>query len=420
MTKEFPAHVVPPSAPPPVPPDAPAPRDITAAIVAGCIVGFVSFGFAASFGVFLRPMSEDLGWAREVFSLSLAVQALCWGITQPFAGMCADRFGSARVLAFGAVVSALGMALRGLVVDPTIFVASGVIVGIGTGTCSFQVVTVALGKVVRPERRSFILGLGTASASAGMFTAAPLSAWLLGVIGWQASILVIAASFLMILPVLFLIARVSRPTAGSGPGDGFGHAIRTAFSDRAYVLLFLGFFVCGFHVSFIQTHLPAFIADQGLLPIIGAWSLALIGLFNIAGSFASGWSGQIFSKKKVLSGIYLVRAIVIAVFVLVPVSVPGVLLFSVAMGLLWLSTVPLTMALVAQTQGIRFLSTLVGVVFLSHQIGAFIGAWLGGRIYDATGGYEVMWWAAIALGLLATLLHLPIRETPGPLAKAEA
>ena len=392
---------------------------VTSAVVAGCLVAFVGFGFAATFGVFLRPMSEELGWGREVFSLSLAIQALCWGITQPLAGMIADRFGTARVLAFGAIVSSLGFFLRGAVIDPAVFVASGVVVGIGTGACSFPVVIVALGKVVEPSRRSFVLGLGTAAASTGMFVAAPVSSFLLSLVGWQTSIMVIAATFLLILPALIFIARVSKPTAVATDGGGFGYAVRTAFSDRSYVLLFFGFFVCGFHVAFIQTHLPAYIADKGLPSIIGAWSLGLIGLFNIAGSFLSGWSGQRHSKKTVLAGIYFCRAVVIAAFLLMPLTAASTYLFSAAMGLLWLSTVPLTTGLVAQTQGLRFLSTLAGIVFFSHQTGAFIGAWLGGRIYDVTGDYSMMWWTAIALGLLATLLHIPIKEDPGKLAQAE-
>ncbi len=392
---------------------------VTSAVVAGCLVAFVGFGFAATFGVFLRPMSEELGWGREVFSLSLAIQALCWGITQPLAGMIADRFGTARVLAFGAIVSALGFFLRGAVIDPAVFVASGVVVGIGTGACSFPVVIVALGKVVEPSRRSFVLGLGTAAASTGMFVAAPVSSFLLSLVGWQMSIMVIAATFLLILPALIFIARVSKPTAVATDGGGFGYAVRTAFSDRSYVLLFFGFFVCGFHVAFIQTHLPAYIADKGLPSIIGAWSLGLIGLFNIAGSLLSGWSGQRHSKKTVLAGIYFCRAVVIAAFLLMPLTAASTYLFSAAMGLLWLSTVPLTTGLVAQTQGLRFLSTLAGIVFFSHQTGAFIGAWLGGRIYDVTGDYSMMWWTAIALGLLATLLHIPIKEDPGKLAQAE-
>ena len=396
-----------------------AQNKVTSAVVAGCLVAFVGFGFAATFGVFLRPMSEELGWGREVFSLSLAIQALCWGITQPLAGMIADRFGTARVLAFGAIVSALGFFLRGAVIDPAVFVASGVVVGIGTGACSFPVVIVALGKVVEPSRRSFVLGLGTAAASTGMFVAAPVSSFLLSLVGWQTSIMVIAATFLLILPALIFIARVSKPTAVATDGGGFGYALRTAFLDRSYLLLFFGFFVCGFHVAFIQTHFPAYIADKGLPSIIGAWSLGLIGLFNIAGSFLSGWSGQRHSKKTVLAGIYFCRAVVIAAFILVPLTAASTYLFSAAMGLLWLSTVPLTTGLVAQTQGLRFLSTLAGIVFFSHQTGAFIGAWLGGRIYDVTGDYSMMWWTAIALGLLATLLHIPIKEDPGKLAQAE-
>jgi predicted MFS family arabinose efflux permease len=390
---------------------------VTAAIYAGCVIAFISFGFAATFGVFLRPMSEALGWSRETLSLSLAIQAICWGITQPLAGMVADRFGSGRVLAFGAVIASLGFALRGLVIDPTVFVLSGIIVGIGTGAAAFQIVIIALGKVVSPKRRSFILGLGTAAASAGMFIAAPASIYLMAQFGWQAAILVIAASYLLILPMAIFINRVSVPTVAAGKSQ-FGHAIKSAFQDRAYVLLFVGFFVCGFHVAFIQTHLPAYIADLGLAPSLGAWSLAIIGLFNVAGSFLSGWSGQRMSKKRVLSGIYITRAIVITLFILAPLTPGSVYVFSAAMGILWLSTVPLTTALVAQTQGIAYLSTLGGLVFLSHQSGAFIGAWLGGRIYDTYGDYGPMWWAAVILGVLAALIHLPIRETPGPLAQA--
>jgi len=399
--------------------EAPAPSQIQAAIVAGCLVAIISFGFAASFGVFLRPMSADLGWGREVFSLSLAIQALLWGITQPLAGLVADRKGSASVLAFGAVVAAVGFGLRAGVVDPTVFVLSGALAGIGTGACSFPVVIVALGKVVPAARRSFILGLGTAAASTGMLLAAPAATMLISAFGWQVALSVVAVSFLFVLPVLPFIARVSRPSAAGGARGDTGAALRAAFGDRSYVLLFTGFFVCGFHVSFIQTHLPAYLADGGLAPIIGAWSLGLVGLFNIAGSFLSGWSGQVLSKKGVLAGIYVSRAIVIAAFILIPLSTTTALIFSAVMGLLWLSTVPLTTGLVAQTQGLRFLSMLVGLVFFSHQTGAFIGAWLGGRLYDSMGSYMPMWWAAIALGLLATLLHLPIRETPGPLARAE-
>ena len=396
--------------------DSPA---VTAAIYAGCVIAFISFGFAATFGVFLRPMSEEMGWSRELFSLSMAIQAICWGIAQPVAGMVADRYGSARVLAFGAIVAAIGFAIRGLATDTTVFLLSGVVVGIGTGAAAFQMVIIALGKVVNSAQRSFILGLGTASASAGMFIAAPMSVFLIAQFGWRPAVFVIAASFLLILPMVVFISRVSVPTVTAG-NSRFGYAIKSAFQDRAYVLLFIGFFVCGFHVAFIQTHLPAYITDTGLSPSLGAWSLALIGLFNIVGSFLSGWSGQRMSKKRVLSGIYFARAIIIALFILTPLTPSSVYIFSAAMGILWLSTVPLTTALVAQTQGITYLSTLGGLVFLSHQSGAFIGAWLGGRIYDTYGSYDPMWWAAIILGLMATLIHLPIRETPGPLAKATA
>ena len=395
------------------------PKAITAAIIAGCMIALVGFGLTAAFGVFLRPMSEALGWSREVFSLSIAVQLLCWGITQPFAGMVADRHGSGRVLAFGAVMAGLGFWIRGVTESPEIFIASGIVVGIGTGASSFPVVIIALGKVVSAQRRSLVMGLGTAAASTGMLLAAPLSVNLMAAFGWQSAILIIAASHILILPAVIFVARVSRPTA-AGAGGGVGQAVRVAFGDRSFVLLFFGFFVCGFHVAFIQTHLPAYLQDQGLGAAIGGWSLSLIGLFNIAGSFASGWSGQVYSKKLVLSGIYAGRALVIALFILMPLTATSVYIFSAVMGLLWLSSVPLTTGLVAQTQGLRFLSTLAGLVFFSHQTGSFIGAWLGGRLYETTGSYDAMWWTAVALGLMATALHLPIRETPGPLARAEA
>ncbi len=398
----------------------PTKSQLNAAIVSGCVVAFLGFGFAATFGVFLAPMTSDLNWGREVFSLSVAVQALMWGIAQPLAGAIADRFGTARVIAFGAVCAGIGFFLRGIVTDPFLFILTGVLAGIGTGAASFPIVIGALGKIVSPERRSFILGLGTAAASLGMFVAAPSATAMIGGFGWQATLLVVGCSFVLILPFLVFISRVSSATAAESSVGDFGYAISTAFSDRSYVCLFFGFFVCGFHVAFIQTHLPAYVVDLGLATWVGAWSLALIGLFNIAGSFLSGWSGQIYSKKKVLSGIYFARSLVITLFILLPISEASVLFFSALMGLLWLSTVPLTMGLVAQTQGLKFLSTLAGLVFLSHQTGSFIGAWLGGRIYDINQDYTPMWWSAVALGLLAGLIHLPIREEAGPLARTEA
>ncbi|MDE0211956.1 MAG: MFS transporter [Boseongicola sp.] len=394
-------------------------KKVNAAILAGCLVAFLSFGFAATFGIFLSPMSEALGWGRETFSLSVAVQVLSWGIMQPIAGAVADRFGTARVLAFGAVCLGIGFALRGIVTDPTLFILTGILVGAGIGAGSFPIVIGALGKIVSEERRSFILGLGTAAASLGMFMAAPAATTMIGTIGWSSALIVIGASFALILPGLVFIARVATPSATGSSATDFGNALGMAFRDRSYLCLFFGFFVCGFHVAFIQTHLPAYVIDVGMAAWIGGWSLALIGLFNVAGSFLSGWSGQVYSKKWVLSGIYFARAVAITAFMLVPVTEFSILAFSAVMGLLWLSTVPLTMGLVAQTQGLKFLSTLAGLVFLSHQTGSFLGAWLGGRIYDLNQDYTPMWWTAVALGLLATLLHLPIRESPGPLALAE-
>ncbi|AXI43207.1 MFS transporter [Sulfitobacter sp. SK011] len=387
---------------------------LNAAIFAGCMIAFLGFGFSATFGVFLRPMSAELGWGREVFSLSVAIQALAWGITQPFAGMAADRYGTARVLAFGAICAALGFYLRGSVMIPQVFVFSGVIVGMGTGACSFPVVIAALSKVVTARQRSFVMGLGTAAASLGMFAAAPATSAMIDYFGWQQTIILISLSFLAILPFLIFVSRVSMPTASSQGVGAFGSAIKTAFQDRSYLCLFFGFFVCGFHVAFIGTHLPAYIADLGLPILVGGWSLALIGLFNIAGSLLAGWSGQNHSKKNMLAGIYLSRAIVIVVFILTPASPTTIYVFSAVMGLLWLSTVPFTMGLVAQTQGLTYLSTLAGLVFFSHQVGSFTGAWLGGRIFDIYQSYTPMWWAAVVFGILAAIIHMPIQESQKP------
>ena len=245
------------------------PNQVTTAIIAGCVIAFLSFGFAATFGVFLAPMSSDLGWGREVFSLSVAVQALMWGVAQPIAGAVADRYGTARVIAFGAICAGVGFVLRGLVADPTLFVLTGVLVGIGTGAASFPIVIGALGKVVTPERRSFILGLGTAAASLGMFVAAPTGTAMIDRIGWQFALIAIGFSFALILPFLFSISRASSATAAGSSASDFGVAVSTAFSDRSYLCLFFGFFVCGFHVAFIQTHLPAYVVDLGLAPWVG-------------------------------------------------------------------------------------------------------------------------------------------------------
>ncbi len=393
---------------------------LNVAIFAGCMIAFLGFGFATTFGVFLAPITADLGWGRATFSLSVGLQVLGWGFAQPVAGAIADRYGTARVLAFGAICAGIGFAMRGIISDPLLFVLTGLLVGVGTGAASFPIVIGALGKIVTPERRSFILGLGTAAASLGMFVAGPSAIVMIDGLGWQTSLIFIGASFALILPFLVFVARVSKPTAAGASAVDFGQAIGVAFHERSYLCLFFGFFVCGFHVAFIQTHLPAYVVDVGLASWVAGWSLALIGLFNIAGSFLAGWAGQVYSKKWTLSGIYLARATVISIFILLPITEISVLIFSAIMGVLWLSTVPLTMGLIAQTQGMRFLSTLAGLVFLSHQTGGFIGAWLGGRFYDLNQDYTPMWWAAVVLGVLAAVVHLPIKEEPGPLARAEA
>ncbi|MBL4720487.1 MAG: MFS transporter [Alphaproteobacteria bacterium] len=393
-------------------------KTINAAIAAGCAISFLSYGFSAGFGVFLQPMSADLGWSRQIFSLSVALQMFFWGLGQPLAGIIADRHGAAPVIAVGAVLSAIGFLLRGTVLTPEVFIFSGALVGLGMGGASFATINVALGKVMPAAKRSLVIGLGTAFASLGVFIAAPASLLMINVIGWENAILAIGGVYLLILTFLYPIARVSRPSTIAGQPGALQQAVRNAFADRSYVCLFIGFFVCGFHVAFIQTHLPAYASDSGLSATVGAWALSLIGLFNIAGSLLSGWLGQFFSKKWLLSGIYLSRAIVIAIFVLSPVTASSIYIFSAIMGLLWLSTVAPTTGLIAQTHGLTYLGTLWGLVFLSHQVGSFLGAWLGGLIYDIYQDYSVVWWMAVVLVVAAALVHVPIRETSAARAPA--
>lgn len=394
----------------------PAPAALRAAIIAGCLIAFLGFGLTVAFGVFLKPVTDDLGWSREVFSLSVAVQLLAWGLAQPLAGMAADRYGAALAISAGVLAATAGFAMRAMTDDPGLFILAGALAGAGTGACAFPIVIVALGKAVTPARRGAIMGLGTASASLGMFVAAPAAIFAIDAFGWRAALGGISAGFLLILPCAAVLAAVSRPAGAGLRLSDYGRAVSAALGERSFPCLFLGFFVCGFHVAFIQTHMVAFCTDAGLAAYVGGWSLALIGLFNIGGSFLSGWSGQIWSRKRLLSGIYLARAAVIAAFLLAPLSPTSVLVFSAVIGVLWLSTVPLTTGLVAETQGLAFLSTLVGIVFLGHQAGSFTGAWLGGRLFDVTGGYGAVWWLAVALGVFAALIHLPIREGARPAA----
>ena len=372
----------------------------------------VGFGVRSSFGVFLEPMTVDNGWTRQSFALALAIQNLMWGIGVPIAGALADRIGPVRVIAGGAVVYALGV--LGMAYSEGAFafhLTAGLLTGTGVALTAFSLALAAMARVVGPERRSFVLGLGTAAGSLGQVVFSPLSHGFIVAFGWQSALLILACSTLVLVPLAFLLPNTTQ-AAGEAEEMTLGEALREAAGHRGYVLLTSGFFVCGFHVAFIGVHFPAYVLDIGLGAEVGAYAIALIGLFNIAGSMLSGAAGQRWSKKSGLSVIYFARALVITALLVAPASELTVYVFAAAMGILWLSTVPLTTGIVAQVFGVRYMATLFGVVFLSHQIGSFTGVWLGGWIHDVTGSYDLMWWAGVFFGLAAALIHLPIDERP--------
>lgn len=386
-------------------------------IAAACTIALIGFGARASFGLFLEPMTLARDWPRETFALAMAWQNLVWGIGTPLAGALADRHGSRSVMLAGALLYAAGIV--GMGAAETAYMLSltcGLLAGAGVALTSFSIALAAIARVTEPRQRSMALGLGTAAGSLGQALFSPISHALIAGYGWSFALVVVAVSVLAIAPLAWLLPRPGRDDAAAPAADAqsLGAALVEAAGHRGYVLLTLGFFVCGFHVAFISVHFPAYIRDIGLSAEAGAWALALLGLFNIAGSVLAGVAGQRFSKRASLCWIYGLRAVIITTLLLAPVAEVTIYLFSAAMGLLWLSTVPLTTGIVAQVFGVRFMATLFGIVFLSHQVGGFLGVWLGGRIYDATGSYEPMWWAGVALSVFATLVHWPIDERPLP------
>jgi len=386
-------------------------------IVAGCLISVIGFGVRSSFGLYMDPMSATRGWNREVFSLALALQNLAWGICLPVAGAIADRFGATVVIAFGAMVYALGVfGMANADSASALYLFAGLLTGTGVAFSAFSLAMAAMARVVSSEQRSLVLGLGTAAGSLGQVLFSPLGQSFISSYGWQQALLMQIGFLLILIPLAFALPGVSNDVSQAdnpvSQNQKLGAALSEAASHRGFVLLTLGFFVCGFHVAFITVHFPSYIKDIGLAAQVGAWSLSIIGVFNIAGSFFSGWIGQRYSKKSSLSFIYLARAVVIAGMLVLPKTVASIYLFSALMGLLWLSTVPLTTGIVAQVFGLRYLATLFGVVFLSHQIGSFVGVWMGGRLYDAYGSYDGMWWAGIFFGIVAALLHWPIDEKP--------
>ena len=382
-------------------------------VVAGCAIAAIGFGARSALGLFLEPMTAARGWTRETFGFALALQNLFWGLGLPLAGMLADRLGAARVIVAGALVYAVGLQGMATVESASLLhLFAGAFAGLGIAFSAFSLALAAMVRVVAPERRTFVLGLGTAAGSFGQVVFAPLSQGLIASAGWSGALTALALFVLGMIPLAFLLPRGATPSAPGTVDQSLVEALREARSHRGFVLLTTGFFVCGFHVAFITVHFPAYVRDLGLDPRIGAWALALIGLCNIGGSFLAGVVGQRFSPRLALSAIYAARALAILALLLLPKTPFLVLAFAAVMGILWLSTVPLTTGIIAQVFGIRYMATLFGIVFLSHQIGSFLGVWLGGVLYDRTGSYDGMWWAGVALGLVAAVVHLPIDERP--------
>jgi predicted MFS family arabinose efflux permease len=384
-------------------------------ITTACLLLLLSFGYRSGFGLFVKPISDANGWGREIISMALAIQNLFWGIVAFFAGGLADRFGNVRVVIAGTLIYALGMVLASGVDSPWMLNTSiGVFVGAGIGGTSFGIVLPAMARAVGEKRQQWALGLGTAAGSLGQFAVVPVAQFLIETYNWMTAMHILAGSAL----VMVLLALPLAPYSGSrqtGPAikeQTVPEALYEALGHRSFLLLVMGFFVCGFHVAFITAHMPAFLSDAGFEAKVGAWSISIIGLCNVFGAYLSGIVSGKLSKRIVLVFIYFSRAVVITLFMVIPFSLTSVLVFSAFMGFLWLATVPPTSGLVAVMFGTRYMAMLYGIVFLGHQVGSFIGVWLGGWLYDRIGSYDIVWWLGAALGIMAAVVHWVIQERP--------
>jgi MFS family permease len=385
-----------------------------AVVLAGCGIALISFGPRAAAGLFQVPMTSEYGWGRDVFGLALAIQNLCWGIGQPFAGAIADRFGAVRVLCLGGLLYALGLVLMSKGTTPVaVHLGAGVLIGFGLSGCSGNLVIGAFGKLLPESWRPMAFGASTAAGSLGQFLFLPTGSVLIDTVGWHQTLIGFAAIVLLIMPLSLALAT---PPAGrkaaTGPAQSIPQALAEAFRHRSYVLLVLGFFTCGFQLAFITVHLPAYLKDGGLSTSVGGWTLAAIGLCNAVGSLGAGWLTSRMSRRWLLAWIYLGRSLAIAVFILLPLTPATAIGFGAAMGFLWLSTVPPTSALVMLMFGTRYMAMLFGFAFFSHQVGGFLGVYLGGVLYEAYGNYDLVWWLSVALGVASAAINLPIREEP--------
>ena len=385
-------------------------------LTCGCLIGLISFGPRSTFGFFLAPIDAANGWGRDQFGLALAIEMLLWGAGQPFSGALADRFGAAFVLAAGALLYIVGIVWMAFAVSPfELYMSAGVLIGFGLAGCSFTLVIGAFAKLLPPQWRTIGFGAGTAAGSFGQFLFSPIAVGLIDNVGWQNTLLTFAAILLLLLPLAFVLSAPPKPpglAAPAVPGQGVIQALAEALGHRSYVLLILGYFTCGFQLFFITVHLPAYLVDRGLPASIGGWTIAVIGLFNIFGSIGSGYIANLMPKRYLLSAIYFSRSLAILVFILLPPSPAATLIFGAAMGILWLSTIPPTSALVVIMFGNRWLTMLLGLAFFSHQVGGFLGVWLGGVLFESTGSYDLIWWGTIFFGVASAVINLPIVEQP--------
>jgi MFS family permease len=398
----------------------------TPVLISGCIILMFSFAIRASFGVFQIPIASEFNWARSDFSLAIAIQNLAWGFGQPFFGAMAERMGDKRAIILGALLYATGLSLSAFAHTPAQMQLLEILVGFGIAGTGFGVILAIVGRTASAENRSLALGIATAAGSAGQVFGAPVAEALLSYYPWQTVFVIFAVTILAVMAALpFLTAPAAASKAELE--ESLGTVLKRAFTDPSYIMIFLGFFSCGYQLGFLTAHFPAFVtekcgpiapgsllADIGITTTsaLGAIAISLIGLANIGGSIYAGYLGKRYTKKYLLAGIYTARTVISATFILLPMTPLSVLLFSLSMGALWLATVPLTSGLVAHIYGLRYMGTLYGFVFLSHQIGSFLGVWLGGKLYDLTGGYSTVWWIGVGVGAFSALVHLPIREKP--------
>jgi MFS family permease len=400
------------------------PSIFTPVLIVGCVIIMVSFAVRASFGVFQIPIAAEFGWLRSEFSLAIAIQNLAWGFGQPIFGALAEKIGDRRAIVIGAVVYAVGLVLSANSVSPIEHQAYAWLVGFGIAGTGFGVILAVVGRASTAENRSMSLAIVTAAGSAGQVFGAPVAEWMLGFLTWQNTFMVFAGAILALILTLPLM-RAPAMAIKAELEESLGQILVKAFKDPSFTLIFVGFFSCGYQLAFITAHFPAFVTELcgpimvgGILhnigitttSALGAIAISLIGLANIVGVLLAGWAGKRYSKKYLLAGIYTARTVISAAFILMPITPVTVILFSIGMGSLWLATVPLTSGLVAHIYGLRYMGTLYGIVFFSHQLGSFMGVWLGGRLYDAYGGYTTVWWIGVAVGAFSALVHLPIRE----------